>query len=110
MYTNYDGQGHAFGDQALSANSDDQDDVAVYASRDSTTGDLLILAVNQRPDADLSVRVTLDNPGVSGTALVYRYSAERLDGIEALAPLTLNAGVLATALPAASITLLRLAP
>jgi hypothetical protein len=110
MYTNYDGQGHGFGDQALSASSDYQDDVAVYASRDSTSGDLLILAVNQRPDSDLSVKVSLDGPAVSGTALAYRYSAEHPDGIEALAPLTVNAGVLATALPAASITLMRLAP
>jgi Glycoside hydrolase family 44 len=109
MYTNYDGHGHGFGDQALLATSDHPDDVAVYASRDSKTGDLLILAVNQRSDADLPITLNLDEPAVSGVADVYAYSAQRPDAIETREPLAVNAGALSTRLPAASITLLRLA-
>jgi hypothetical protein len=107
MYTNYDGRGHGFGDQALSASSDHPDDVAVYASRDSATGDVLVLAINQRPDAELPITVTLDEPGQSSAATVYRYSASRPHAIAALDPVALEAGVLSTRLPAESITLLR---
>jgi glycosyl hydrolase family 44 len=53
LYTNYDGQGHGFGDQAIAARSSAPDDAPAYASRDSATGDLLVLALNHRPDAVL---------------------------------------------------------
>jgi hypothetical protein len=79
----------------------------VYASRDSATGDVLVLAINQRPDAELSITVTLDEPGQSSAATVYRYSASRPHAIAALDPVALEAGVLSTRLPAESITLLR---
>ena len=110
MYTNYDGLSHGFGDQALSAASDHPDDVAVYGSRDSATGDVIILAVNQRPDSDLPVTVSLDDSEVSGQALVYIYSAKQPDAVEVHEPITMNAGSLSTRLPAASITVMRLAP
>src|SRR5438105_1133974 len=47
--------------QALAATSNYPDDVAVFASRDSQTNDLLIMLVNQHEDADVSVTIGVEN-------------------------------------------------
>ena len=57
LYTNYDGLGSAFGDRSLAATSTSPDDVAVYASRDSSTGDGVIVVLNHRPDAAVPTRI-----------------------------------------------------
>ena len=51
-------------------------------SRDSTSGDLLLMAINQRPDADVVTRIQLGELGASRMA-AYRY-AGGAPGIQAL--------------------------
>ena len=60
MYSDYDGAGGHFGDVAVAADSSSQDDVQAFASIDSSTRSVLIMLVNQRPDASLGINVELD--------------------------------------------------
>jgi hypothetical protein len=105
MYTNYDGQGNHFGDLALVATSSAPDDVAVFASRDSGTGDTLVMVINQRADVALTTSVQLG--GVAATvAQIYR-----VDGtaphVQDEGLFETNGGELDLVLAAESITLLR---
>ena len=75
VYTNYDGQGHGFGDQALTATSDHPDDVTSYASVDSTTGDLVIVSINKRSDVSVPTTLRLNTP-VVGQVEIFRYTRE----------------------------------
>jgi hypothetical protein len=62
LYTNYDGQGGRFGDQALGATSSAPDEVVAYASRDSATGHVIVAALNHRPDAAVPAALRLPRP------------------------------------------------
>ena len=106
LYTNYDGQGHGFGDAALVASSDHPDDVAVFASRDSSSGALLIIAINRRSDAAISAIVEVDG-GAPATAHLYRYAGDHPEGLQDLGEQPIPEGLV---LPASSITLVRIAP
>jgi hypothetical protein len=108
LYTNYDGFGRGFGDQALAVSSDHPDDVAAYASRDSATGALIVVALNQRSDADLPVRLGFDDTSGFQQVRAYRYSAQQPEAIERLDDLPMTSQSVALTLPAASITLLQL--
>ncbi|HLZ29827.1 MAG TPA: glycoside hydrolase family 44 protein [Chloroflexota bacterium] len=106
MYTNYDGQGHGFGDLALAATSSAPDDVAVFASRDSVTGDTLVMVINQRPDVPLTTTVQLSGMGAT-VAELYR--------LDATAPHVQDQGLFETSpgelhlvLPPESISLVRI--
>lgn len=77
LFTNYDGEGHGFGDQALAATCSSPEDVAAYASLDSANGDPVLVLLNQRPDAHLRVGV-----GGMGSARWYVYDATDPAGIQ----------------------------
>ncbi len=47
MFQNYDGQGHGFGDEGLTATSADQGRLAVYAARRSGDGAVTVLVLNK---------------------------------------------------------------
>ena len=47
LYRNYDGEGGHFGDTAVSASSNDVEAVTVYASTDSESGKLIVIAINR---------------------------------------------------------------
>jgi hypothetical protein len=59
LYTNYDGQGHGFGDRVLAASSSAPADLAVYASRNSAAGTAIVVLLNHRPDAALPTRLEI---------------------------------------------------
>jgi hypothetical protein len=107
LYTNYDGQGRAFGDVALPARSDAPDDVSAYASRDSASGDLLVMAINKRPDAALSTTFRFDGAVSGGQARLYRYGQDTPQAIRDLGEVVLAGQELALTLPPSSTTLLR---
>ena len=106
LYTNYDGQGHGFGDLALGATSSAPDDVQVFASRDSRTGDTLVMVVNQRADVALATTVQLSGPPPARVQM-YRLDATAPDlqdaGFQAI-----DSGKVNLVMPAESITLLRI--
>jgi hypothetical protein len=110
LYTNYDGQGHGFGDLALAATSDHPDDVAVFASRDSASGAMLLMAINQRPDAAIPAVVQLVAGPAASVAHGYRYDADQPARIQDLGAVSVADDVAPLVLPAASITLLRIGP
>ena len=109
LYRNYDGRGSGFGDLALPAGSDAPDDVATYASLDSASGDLLVVAINKRPDAALETTFRLDGFIPAGTARLYRYGQDDPGAIRDLGELPVAGQDVSLTLPPWSITLLRVA-
>ena len=110
MYTNYDGQGSSFGDQILAATTDAPQDVAVYASRDSASGDVLIVAINKRSDADVPTTIHvngLTSTRRSSTSQLYRYGRDDASAIHPLGEVASPGSGLTLTLPAYSISLLR---
>jgi hypothetical protein len=108
LYTRYNAQGDAFGDHALAASVDASPDyVSSYASVDSTTGDVVIVVVNKRYDADVSATIKLSGD-VSGTARVYRYASSDTS-IQPAGSVAANGAQLQVNLLAASLTLVRIA-
>jgi hypothetical protein len=105
IYTNYDGQGHGFGDQALAAPSDHPDAVTAYASIDSATGDVLTVLINKRDDAEVPASVAL-NTASNGRAELFRYSREA--AIDDLGAVSATGGTFQVELPRLSITLVRI--
>jgi hypothetical protein len=107
LYTNYDGRGGAFGDLALSTSSDAPDDVAAYGSIDIRTGDLVIVAINKRPDVDLLTTFHLEGFVPSGQARLYRYGEDDPLAIRDLGDVNGVGRELSLTLPRSSITLVR---
>lgn len=106
MYTNYDGQGHSFGDASLADTSSAPDYVSSYASRDSATGDVLIIAVNKTTDRALPTTIELDAPR-TGRARIFRYAPGDA-AITDAGTLDVNGASIHVELPASSISLLEL--
>jgi Glycoside hydrolase family 44 len=102
MYRNYAGSGKSFGQTSVSAVSQDQGKVGLYAAERSD-GALTIMAIN-KGDSSRAVDLSVKN-FLGATAQVYRYSAANLNAITRESDATLSAGKLSTSLPGASITL-----
>lgn len=86
LYGNYDSCGRHFGDQRLEASSSDQQTLSIYASRDSNSGEILLMAVNKMPNKAVNVRFDVQG-ATPQTTQVYQMSAEntairRLSDIE----------------------------
>jgi hypothetical protein len=108
MYTNSDRHGHGFGDRAVSATVDaSPNDVTAYASVDSATGDVVLIVLNKRDDADLPATIVM-REGAGHAAEVFRLSATTV-APESVGPLVFEGSSLSAVLPRASITLLRIA-
>lgn len=105
MYRNYDGLGHTFGDTSGQAISANQDKVSIYAARRSSDNALTLMIINKSSISQL-VNLSLTGFTPTGSAQVYRYSAENLSAIQHLASLSFTGNSLNTSLPANSITLL----
>jgi hypothetical protein len=105
LFTNYDGQGSAFGATSVLAQSSNTDLISCYASLDSTTGDLLAIVLNKSTIADLTPAIQLANMPAT-QAEVYQISADTPQ-ITQLQTASVSAGALKMTLPASSITLLR---
>lgn len=74
FYGNYDGCGHRFGDQLLTTQSTDEQTLAAYGSRDSSTGDVLIMTVNKLPNKAVQAQVALQGI-TTGTIQIYQFDA-----------------------------------
>jgi hypothetical protein len=108
LYTHYNAQGDAFGDQAIAATADTSADyVSVYASVDSVSNDVVIVAINKRFDADVQATIKL-NGASAGSANIYSLAS----GDAAIRPsgaAAITGSLLQVNLPAASLTLARIA-
>ncbi len=105
MYRNYDGQGGAFGDVSVSASSNHEDVISIFAARRSSDRALTLMIVNKGSGAQ-STSIALDNFTASGAAQVYRYSKANLDAIERLPDTAASGGRIEMSLPGNSITLI----
>ena len=104
LYRNYDGKGSTFGDISLSANSTNQDQLAIYAAKRSSDDALTLIIIN-KSQSPLTSSLTLT--GTSATnAELYRYSAANLSAIVRETDQTVSRGSLTADYPANSITLL----
>jgi hypothetical protein len=104
LYLDYDGAGGRFGDVALSASSDDQEKLSVYAARRQADGAITAMVINKSVGPLVS-RLVLDHLGAAGSAAVYRYSSAKLDGIVREADAPIAAGGIDATFPGSSITL-----
>jgi hypothetical protein len=103
LYRNYDGKGSSFGDISLSANSTNQDKLAIYAAKRSSDGALTLIIINKSQNT-LTSSLTLTGSSASSVE-VYRYSAANLSAIVRQADQTVSGGSLTGDFPANSITL-----
>jgi hypothetical protein len=75
MYRNYDGHGSTFGDTSVSAMNSDIQDTSIYASKDSATGRMTLVAINKTAQP-ISARITLNNSGQTFTSFaVYQLTS-----------------------------------
>jgi hypothetical protein len=103
LFRNYDGNGGAFGDMSVYAESADANRISSYASLDSTTGNLHVVLINKQPDIIATATVDIGTFPHADYGKIYRYSADNIDGI-ASAEIAVADGELTLALPTYSIT------
>jgi hypothetical protein len=105
MYRNYDGNGGAFGDTGVTANSADQATLAIYAAERASDGVLTIMAINKTATPQTSaLQLAGFTPG--GAARVYRYGAANAAAIERLADISIPPAGTTITFAANAITLL----
>jgi hypothetical protein len=109
VYRNYDGAGHGFGDVSVSATSDDQARLSIYAAQGSHDHALTIVVINKTANA-LTSSVSLAGFVPSAVARVYRYSASSPAAIVRAADQAVTATGFSATFPANSITLFVAAP
>jgi hypothetical protein len=104
IYLNYDGAGSSFGDISVSATSDDQGQLAIYAASRSVDGALTLMVINKTKD-DLVSNVTLNGFSPASDAEVHRYSQENLNAILRQPDQEVTTNGFTTTFPGTSITL-----
>jgi hypothetical protein len=104
MYRNYDGAGSGFGDTSVSATSDDQGQLAIYAATRSTDGALTLTVIN-KTNNDLVSNVALNGFSPASPAQVYRYSPTNLNAIVRQSDQAVTTGGFTADFPKTSITL-----
>jgi hypothetical protein len=82
MYRNYNGEGGAFGDISVTAESNNYDVVSSYASIDSETGNLHLILVNKNPENAVPIKVMLEKFSPKNLAERYQYSSAESKSIK----------------------------
>jgi hypothetical protein len=108
LYGNYNNCGGHFGDQLLKTTSSDEQTLAAYGSRDSKSGDILVVAINKAPDKAVEGRFSFGALGARA-AQVYQFDGQQT-AIHRLADVRTNNGALAYTVPAYSATLFVIKP
>jgi fibronectin type 3 domain-containing protein len=106
-FRGFDGANASFGDTSLQAASSNVQNVAVYASTDSTTpGRTVFVAINRSASAQVTA---INGAALSGTAYLYQMTATSAQGQNPVAPvsigtMTVSGSSLTITLPALSVT------
>ncbi len=108
LYRNYDGSGGAFGETHVQAQSDDQEQLSVYAAQRDIDSALTVLVINKSATT-LTTSIALTGFTPASTAQLYRYSAADLGAIVRQSDQAVSGSTLAGSFPAASINLFVLA-
>ncbi|MBL8059011.1 MAG: glycoside hydrolase family 44 protein, partial [Anaerolineales bacterium] len=109
IFRNYDGLGGRFGDIGVSAQSQDQGALAVYAAQRASDNALTVLVINKTGGA-LTSTLSLAGFTPAPAAAVYRYSAGNLNAIVRQADQAVSAAGFTAVYPANSLTLVVLPP
>ncbi|HUJ71802.1 MAG TPA: glycoside hydrolase family 44 protein, partial [Verrucomicrobiae bacterium] len=107
LFRNYDGNHTGFGDVSVFADAADPNLLNAYASKDSQTGDLLLIVVNKNPNFDYNTQIQFTNYIPVPTATVWQVSAANLQAVLQEPNLTNASAVTSYVFPAYSATLLR---
>jgi len=105
MYRNYDGKGSAFGETSVSAVSDDESKLAIYASKRASDKALVFIVINKDLSETIESKVTIEGFSHSNNAKVFRYSAADLTKIVSLPDQVLATDGFSAKFPAHSMTL-----
>jgi phosphatidylinositol glycan class B len=107
LYRNYDGNHSGFGDVSVFADAADPNLLTAYASKDSQTGDLLLIVVNKNPDFDYNAQIQFANYIPAPDASVWQVSAANPIAVLQEPDLTNASTTTSFVFPAYSATLLR---
>jgi hypothetical protein len=108
MYTNYDGRGHGFGDCAVATRVNASPDyVTAYASTDASTADVLVIAINKRPDVDMPATIRLSG-AVGHPTESFRFAPGDKGAVQDVGRVIGAGSELSLVLPPSSITLVRI--
>jgi hypothetical protein len=110
LYRNYDGNHSRFGDVSVFADTGDPNLFTAYASKDSGTGDLLLVVVNKNPDFDYDAQIQFTDFVPQPAAAVYQVSAANPTVIVKEPDLDKASANTRYVFPAHSATLLRFSP
>jgi len=106
-FRDFDGANSSFGDTSVQATSSSVQNVAVYASTDSTTpGRVVFVAINRSTSAQVTA---INGQSLSGTAHLYQMTASTAQGQSPVAPVSAgtmpaSGSSLTLTLPALSVT------
>ena len=117
IYRNYNGLGGQFGNLSLPATSNNQDELAIYASANGATAgnnlqsyQKITLVIVNKSWNNLTTELTLSDIRLTTQMNRFEYSGSNLQAIVAKQPVSVTQGVVTTTFPAQSITLLELVP
>jgi hypothetical protein len=105
MYRNYDGAHSGFGEQSVSAESADEQQLSIFAARRAGDGALTIMVINKSLTNAYTSAVSVAGFAPAPAAEVYRYSAANLNAIVQLPDQTVTATGFTATFPAQSMTL-----
>jgi hypothetical protein len=109
LFTNFDDKGSSFGDQAVAANNNDLYNVSSFAAVDSKTNRLRIMLINNQPDKERDIEVTLVSPVASQNAKVFEVSNRTGAKLATQPDIAVSGSSIELKLPAYSIVLIDLA-
>lgn len=104
VFRNYDGNGSKFGETSVSAASDDQSQLAIYAAQRASDLALTLIVINKTGSAHTG-NVALANFTPALSAQVFRYSAANLNAIVQQSNQAICSNSFSASFPANSITL-----
>lgn len=111
MYTNFDGKGGTFGDKSVPVKVSDDQNISAFAARDSKSGRLRLIIINNNPDKEQMVKVQFPKTIPNQAAYVYQLSAQTGNKLQQQSPLAIaDQDKLDLAIPAYSATLIDLQP
>jgi hypothetical protein len=75
LYGNYDDCGRHFGEEFVTTQSSDEQTLSAYGSRDSYTGNILVMTVNKLPNTSVQANLRMDGLG-QHPVQVYQFDAQ----------------------------------
>ena len=103
MFLNYDGRGSQFGDISIHAESENSDQMAIFAAKRREDGAMTVMVLNK---SNIPMTSELFMRGMSdATAAGFRYGQANLKAIERIPPTQMEDGVIVETYPPYSITL-----